>query len=1268
MCVVYPPDMAHAAKARLLRDEFEAATGVRPNYPRARVALQGLRETLDRYNAATANLKANDARRQGAKNLADEFARLNQIEADDFDLDTPTSAGELEGEAGRLLRQAKAQHQREGATHVFSSWRQETPDPYELGDVAVDDNISIRGGNIVYDYTLTAKRATELLENLSDGEFLVKVKYLREQAPGVWVYEDGFAPLKQGRTRGGHVLEVTPETQPGALEGIDRLYYANAYPVSAVVYGLYPIREPDENNLDPMRDGDLNCVAQRVIQHFEGAQRGQGLTPARRQKIEEWEARVHEVGATLQDVAGLEKLLKRAVIVRDITGAELYNSGKYQGWHRSVELTLHNGHAWGADLHFPQAREVVIYEGDVWEAIREATQGEPKAVWVLGGGDAKCQRRLTVDQFVLEDGRAFRTLETHESLLKACRHLAPEDPEALAQKVFGENHAASVVTREKNVWKPTPVNLLDMVEAACVEHGHGGLWNAPDFHVNEVVSIDMKACYPASFQGQGEAAPWFQRFGHPRHRMTRVAVNGPLDSNSINDIGTGFAQVRSWQFAAGLHPVVAAWFGSHFQEKQWVPTALLAYMVETGLLAKLQVAEAIVAFKKQTEVWLPDLRDQACSVIGKFTQGTKADGKRLTRRLVTDQGELDFLVRDCRQSGTLVGAPEGCPAGWILTYYDGSQPQFAHLRASMLAYAHINLLEMLRRFTPNEAVRVATDSIYVKKTALHKLDGVEAYVAPVLCNCGDETCLDCLLGEKRLPFVAPAQWRDKGETIFSPQDHATYEPKPEHWGASNDVADSTAPSHADPLTRHALSYLNGGGGSGKTTRAIELFRGRKPLVFTPTHRLAKEMRSRGVDAQTYHSFFRWSGQAEWTPDRMGPKYIPRVIIWDEVCTVPRPVLETFLDWLNQRGVQVICCGDQGQPPPIAGESPHDWLKERCDYYEEITVDHWSRCDKLKAFKWAIRLQPDRVQCKEMRKALPQCRGWTDFVDDWHPRDLILVTRKAPRDQAQKLLFEHHKEAFPDELVPLLYRPRDTRRQNVLVTIPGPDAAKEELVLNDTVQVSVETAQEVLKGKWGDDWALGYALTVHSSQGLTIEDPQKVWIVDDYLQWSNLAYLAVSRVRYLNQLARCCPPPDADGRPPPAYDEAVARKNIGRKLQAYKRVDAAKGHKCNLRLQDVEALKEKQSNRCAACNIELLWCYEPKDTRQFSVDRIDNAKGHTCDNVRLACLECNRKRGAAALTHQPRHTVSVPRHKCLENAGVPPGNVSAGQLQDLFDSI
>ena len=83
--------------------------------------------------------------------------------------------------------------------------------------------------------------------------------------------------------------------------------------------------------------------------------------------------------------------------------------------------------------------------------------------------------------------------------------------------------------------------------------------------------------------------------------------------------------------------------------------------VDTGLLKPLKVMEAIVSFGRQTEVWFPDGKDEACSVIGKFTQGSVADGKRLTRWLVIDQGELDLLVCDTRQSGTLVGAAHKCP-------------------------------------------------------------------------------------------------------------------------------------------------------------------------------------------------------------------------------------------------------------------------------------------------------------------------------------------------------------------------------------------------------------------------------------------------------------------------------------------------------------------------------------------------------------------------------------------------------------------------------
>ena len=48
----------------------------------------------------------------------------------------------------------------------------------------------------------------------------------------------------------------------------------------------------------------------------------------------------------------------------------------------------------------------------------------------------------------------------------------------------------------------------------------------------------------------------------------------------------------------------------------------------------------------------------------------------------------------------------------------------------MLGYAHINLISMLKRFEPEEVVRVATDSLYIQKSALHKLEGVKAYSPP----------------------------------------------------------------------------------------------------------------------------------------------------------------------------------------------------------------------------------------------------------------------------------------------------------------------------------------------------------------------------------------------------------------------------------------------------------------------------------------------------------------------------------------------------------
>ena len=184
--------------------------------------------------------------------------------------------------------------------------------------------------------------------------------------------------------------------------------------------------------------------------------------------------------------------------------------------------------------------------------------------------------------------------------------------------------------------------------------------------------------------------------------------------------------------------------------------------------------------------------------------------------------------------------------------------------------------------------------------------------------------------------------------------------------------------------------------------------------------------------------------------------------------------------------------------------------------EKIETDYRAKDSELKALKKRIRLQSDSVQCQEMRLSISDIE-WDDFIKDWNPSDIILTSRHNERTQVQELLFEYHKEHFPEQKVPLIYCPKDTRKQNIMMTIPGTNQ-KEELVLNDIVYVDKLIAEKCLDGKFLD-WNLGYSMNIHSSQGLTISDPQKVWIIDDFLQWSNIAYLAVSRVEYLHQLKR-----------------------------------------------------------------------------------------------------------------------------------------------------
>jgi hypothetical protein len=176
----------------------------------------------------------------------------------------------------------------------------------------------------------------------------------------------------------------------------------------------------------PMKDGALNCVTQRVIEHFEKAKRGYGLTSIRKQKIGTWEKRMHQPGARVEDIAELEKILKRPIKLLDITYGTIFNSGKYQtGRFEEIEMVVHNGHTFPRNHHFPRDRMVEYYNDNTWKAINEVLQ-DSQAIWLirLGLGEGKILEEIqSISQFVLEDGHTFRTWMKHINIIKACKEL-----------------------------------------------------------------------------------------------------------------------------------------------------------------------------------------------------------------------------------------------------------------------------------------------------------------------------------------------------------------------------------------------------------------------------------------------------------------------------------------------------------------------------------------------------------------------------------------------------------------------------------------------------------------------------------------------------------------------------------------------------------------------------------------------------------------------------------------------------------------------------
>ena len=89
------------------------------------------------------------------------------------------------------------------------------------------------------------------------------------------------------------------------------------------------------------------------------------------------------------------------------------------------------------------------------------------------------------------------------------------------------------------------------------------------------------------------------------------------------------------------------------------------------------------------------------------------------------------------------------------------------------------------------------------------------------------------------------------------------------------------------------------------------------------------------------------------------------------------------------------------------------------------------------------------------------------------------------------------------------------------------------------------------------------------------------------------------------------------------------KLIKRKIDSYIQQDKKQKRNAETNITTEESIQKLLESKlqCYYCRQEVTLINKMiKDKSQWTFDRIDNSKNHSCDNVVVCCLECNIQRG------------------------------------------
>ena len=118
-----------------------------------------------------------------------------------------------------------------------------------------------------------------------------------------------------------------------------------------------------------------------------------------------------------------------------------------------------------------------------------------------------------------------------------------------------------------------------------------------------------------------------------------------------------------------------------------------------------------------------------------------------------------------------------------------------------------------------------------------------------------------------------------------------------------------------------------------------------------------------------------------------------------------------------------------------------------------------------------------------------------------------------------------------------------------------------------------------------------------------------------------------------------------------YDIKLLKKHLQNKFGDYRKRDKKLGLDFKLSVHECIQLIKETDSKCPECNCEMLFEeYKPWCLYQFSLDKIDNEKGHAIENLRIICYYCNAK-GGWKLTKYDKDKENDRRESCSQKCHI-----------------